>query len=159
MTVGALPSTSVRGLLRLGELRTQFLQTAGHVHGPGGVAEVTLDLTGDVGEGEGGELHLALGVVPVDRLDEADGSDLDDVVHVDAPAERAGAEPARRELDEREIHLDQGVARVLVLARPLLQDAQPAEEEPRQLACVARGHLPGVYHLGEFRLLCTCGTP
>ncbi len=141
-----------QGLLGPGELRTPFLQAARDVHRPGGVTEVALDLTGDVGEGEGGELDLAFGLVAVDGLDETDGSHLDDVVHVQTPAQHAGAEAPRGELDQREVHLDQGVAGVLVLARALFQGAEPQEEELRKLARVGRRHLPGVVHLGQFHV-------
>ncbi len=142
-----------QGLLGLGELRAQFLQAARDVHGPGGVAEVALDLAGDVREGERGELDLALGVVAVDGFDETDGAHLDDVLDVQTAASCAGAEAPRGELHEGEVHLDQGVAGVLVLAGAFFEVAEPCEEEPRELACVGGCHLPGVLHVGQCHVL------
>ncbi len=83
-------------LARPGQLDPQLLDPAGNVHGPGGVTEEALDLTHDVRNGEGGELDLAREVEPVDRLDQADGPDLDDVLRVPevlATAEAGGGEP------------------------------------------------------------------
>ncbi|GGX77213.1 hypothetical protein GCM10010515_51360 [Streptomyces fructofermentans] len=122
----------------LGERDPGLLEAPGDVDGPGRVAEEPLDLADYVGDGEGGELDFAGEVEPVDGLDEADGADLDDVLHLTGVPV---AEARRGEADERDVHLDQGVARVLVLRRALLQDGQPVQEHPGELPGVLRGHL------------------
>ena len=70
----------------------QLLEPARHPDRPALVAEVALDLADDRRRGVRRELHAALGVEPVDRLDQADGGDLDEVVErLAAVAEPAGA--------------------------------------------------------------------
>ncbi|CAL2058343.1 protein of unknown function [Streptomyces murinus] len=132
-------------LPRLGQLHPQLLEPPRDMHRPGGVAEEPLDLTDDVRQREGGELHLAGQLEPVDGLDQPDHAGLDDVLHVVA----AAPETAGREPHQRHVHLDQGVARVLVLVGPLLQLGQPAEELAGQLTRVPRGHGRGVCDAGQ----------
>ena len=74
--------------------------------GPALVAEVALDLADDRRGGVGRELDAALEVEAVDRLDQADRADLDEVVVGLA----AVAEPAGQVLDQGQVQLDQRVA-------------------------------------------------
>ncbi|GAA3070056.1 hypothetical protein GCM10020254_12310 [Streptomyces goshikiensis] len=85
-------------LLRLRDVDAELLEAARDADGPGGVAEVPLDLACDVRHGEGGELVLAGRVEPVDGLDQADGADLDDVL--DVASVTPGPEAAHGVLDE-----------------------------------------------------------
>lgn len=124
-----------------GQLHAQLLEPARDVHRPGGVPEEALDLADDVGQREGRELDLARQLEAVDGLDQADHAGLDDVLHVVA----ATAESARGEPHERHVHLDQRVARELVLGRALLEFRQTPEELAGQLARVARCHAAGVH--------------
>jgi hypothetical protein len=64
----------------LGDGEAQLLQPPRHPHIPGAVPEVAPDLTDDGGDGEAGEVGAALGVKPVDRLDEPDHGRLHQVV-------------------------------------------------------------------------------
>ena len=102
------------------------------MYGPRGVAEEALDLADDVGDGEGGELVLEGDVEAVDGLDQADRADLHDVVHLLG----AAAEAARGVAHQRQVHLDERVARVLVVGGAFLQLPQPLEEQLREPACV-----------------------
>ena len=52
----------------------------GHPHGPDAVAEVALQLAEDRRRGEGGEGDAALGVEAVDRVEQAEVGDLEQVV-------------------------------------------------------------------------------
>src|SRR5690606_37416951 len=58
----------------------QVLGPAGHVDGPGGVAEVAAQLTGHGGHGEGRKGGAVVGVVALDRLEQAEHRDLHEVV-------------------------------------------------------------------------------
>ena len=84
----------------------QLLQPTGYADGPALVAEVPLDLADDRRGRVGGELDAALDVEAVDRLDQADGADLDEVVERLAPA----GEPPGEVLDERQVEADQLLA-------------------------------------------------
>ena len=64
------------------ELDVQLLEPARDAHRPAAVAEVPLDLTDDVRRRVSRQLHPALDVEPVDRLDQADRADLDQVVEL-----------------------------------------------------------------------------
>lgn len=114
------------GELRRGrrESQAQFLQTPRHPHRPALVTEVALDLAHDRGSRVGRELHPAVRVETVDRLDQADGGDLGEVVQRLA----AVAEAAREVLDERQVHADQLVAQLRVLRAAVLQRAQLDEQ-------------------------------
>lgn len=118
------------------EVDTQFLKAPGNPHRPSGVAEEPLDLTLDVGDGQRGELHVAGGVIAVDGLDQTDRPDLEDVLHGLPPAGEAAGDVAH----QGEVHLDEGVPRVLVLGGPLLQLLEPQKELLGQLPCVGRGN-------------------
>src|SRR5581483_11268154 len=94
----------------------QLLDAARHVHRPRLVAEVPLDLSQDGRHGVRGQLHPPLGVEAVDRVDEADATDLDEVVERLAASRVA----ERQRADERHQVLDQLLARrpvALVLVR------------------------------------------
>ena len=96
----------VDGQLRHGavDLQRELLQVARHAHRPGAVAEVALDLAEDRRDGVAGERDLALEVEAVDRLDEAQRGDLQEVVERLLRALVAARELARERqeaLDER----------------------------------------------------------
>lgn len=116
--------------------------------GPGGVAEESLDLAADVGEGEGGELDLPVGVEAVDGLDQPDRAHLDDVLDVDAASGTAAESPGG-EVHQGDVHLDEGVPGVLVLAGSLFQRPQPDQEQAGKLPGVGGRHLTGVVKLGK----------
>ena len=80
---------------------------------PGAIAEVPLDLADDRRHCVGRELHLALRVEALDREEQADRADLDQIL-----LRLAAARVARREaLDERHVPLDELVARAARLRR------------------------------------------
>src|SRR5207248_3043911 len=79
------------------DLDVQLLQSAGHANRPALVAEMTLDLADDVRSRVGGQLDAAVEVEPVDRLDQADRADLDEIVELLAPVRV----PPRQRADER----------------------------------------------------------
>src|SRR4029450_9050794 len=81
----------------------QLLETTGHAHGPAAVAEVTLDLADDVRRRVGGQLDSAVEVEPVDRLDQTDRADLDEIFELLAAVRVAPRERA----DGRHVLLDQ----------------------------------------------------
>ena len=88
---------------RRADLHPQLLEPARHPDRPALVAEVALDLADDRGRGVRRELHAALGVEAVDRLDQADRADLDQVLErLAAVAEAAGAV-----LDQRQVQVDE----------------------------------------------------
>src|SRR6266516_4067736 len=70
---------SVRVPRGLQELNVQLLQAARHPHRPALVAEVALDLADDVRRRVGRQLDPSVEVEAVDRLDQADRADLDEV--------------------------------------------------------------------------------
>ncbi|MDQ0828825.1 hypothetical protein QF032_000669 [Streptomyces achromogenes] len=129
----------------LRQLDAQLLEPPRNVHRPRRVPEEALDLADDVRQRERRELDLARDLEPVDGLDQADHPGLDDVLHVVPPS----AEPARRETHQGHVHLDEGVARVLVLGCALLENGQPPEELARQLARVAWSHAPRRLDAGQ----------
>ena len=92
------------------EADVELLQAARHAHRPALVAEVALDLADDVGRRVRRQLDAALEVEAVDRLDEADGADLDEVVEVLAAR---GVAPRQRP-HQREVHGDELLARLAV---------------------------------------------
>ena len=112
-------------------LQRELLQVARHADRPGAVAEVALDLAEDRRDRVGGERDLALGVEAVDRLDQADRRDLEEVVERLARALVAAGELAR----QRQEALDE------LLARPGVAGAVAQE----QLAVLAGalGAAPG----------------
>src|SRR5204862_2931152 len=85
------------------ELDVELLQTTGHPHRPAAVAEMPLDLADDVRRGVGGQLNPAVEVEPVDRLDQPDRADLDEIFELLAAVRVAPRERA----DERHVLLDQ----------------------------------------------------
>src|SRR5581483_6408981 len=89
------------------QLDVQLLEAARDAHGPAAVAEVPLDLADDVRRRVGRQLDAAGQVEAVDRLDQADRADLDQVVELLAAVRVAPRERA----DERHVLLDQPLAR------------------------------------------------
>ena len=106
----------MRGQLRarVPHPRTGVLVTARDADRAAAVSEVTLDLADDVRHRESRELDAARGLEPVDRLDEADGADLDEILQTFATM---CVTPCKRE-DERKLLLDQPLSRDSVLVRP-----------------------------------------
>ena len=95
---------------RLGQRQLHLLQPAWDPDRPALVAEVPLDLADDGRCRVRRELDAAVEVEPVDRLDQSDRCDLDQVVKRLA----AVAKPPCEVLDERQVHLDQRVANLPV---------------------------------------------
>ena len=62
------------------ELEVQLLHPPGHPNRPTPVAEVTLQLTEDCGHGERRELQTAVGLEPLDRLEQTHERDLAEIV-------------------------------------------------------------------------------
>ena len=89
------------------DLEGELLEVARHADGPRPVAEVALELAEDRRDGVAREGDVALGVEAVDRLDQAERRDLDEVLQ-----RLLGALVATRELaGERQEALDQRLAR------------------------------------------------
>ena len=109
-----------------------LLQVARHAHRPALVAEVALELAEDRRDGERRERGLARGVEAVDRLQQAERGDLDQVVELLAAALVAARELAR----QRQEALDE------LLARGRIALAVVADEQPPVLLRT-RGALVG----------------
>ena len=90
------------------EPHVQLLQAARHADRPALVAEVPLDLADDVRRRVRRQLDAAVDVEAVDRLDEADAADLDEILELLAAIGVAAGERA----DERQVLLDQLLARL-----------------------------------------------
>ena len=88
----------------------QLLQVARHAHRPALVAEVALELAQDRRDGEAREGRLARRIEAVDRLQQPERGDLDQVVERLAAALVAAGELAR----ERQKALDELLARELI---------------------------------------------
>src|SRR5512133_1476155 len=122
---------------------TKLLQPPWHPHWPGTVAEVALDLAGDVRDDECAEFGAAR-VEAVDRFDQSDAPDLHQVL-VELPA-RAVA--PRQALDERHVLLDQPlaglqVAVLVVLAEQHTRGFAGSRTTPgRRWRCVRTGPRP-----------------
>src|SRR5438128_10233748 len=85
--------------------QVQLLQSPRHLDRPALVAEMPLYLADDRGRGVGREFDAALDVEAVDRFDESDGADLDEVVD----RFDAGGEPDGKiagQIEERDGELD-----------------------------------------------------
>ena len=97
---------------------------------------MALDLAHDRGRGVGRELEAAVGVESVDRLDEADGADLHEVL------ERLAAvlELGREEAHEVEVVHDQLLARVLVALAVTAEQLPRAVLVPHGTTLHARTH-------------------
>src|SRR6185295_120669 len=87
----------------LRQLHVELLETARDAHGPALVTEVALDLADDVRRRVRGQLDTAVDVEAVDRLDQTDAADLDEIVELLAAVGVAAGERA----DEGEVLLDQ----------------------------------------------------
>src|SRR4051812_30216513 len=103
---GRAPELDRQLLEQPGELDVQLLEAARHAHRPAAVAEVTLDLADDVRRRIGGQLDAAVDVEAVDRLDQPDRADLNEVLELLA----AVGVPAGQGTDERHVLLDQLLA-------------------------------------------------
>src|SRR5260221_5449848 len=93
------------------QLQVQLLEPPGHVDRPAAIAEVALDLADDHRDRIALELDAALGIEAVDRLDQADRPDLDEILVLLA----AACIPARHRAHQREVFLDQTPAGVWVM--------------------------------------------
>ena len=91
------------------------------MHGPAVVAEVALELAEHRRHRVGGERGLARGIEAVDRLDQAEGRDLHQVVQRLVGAPVTAGHPAR----EREQPFHEFLARSLI-AVPVIADEQAA---------------------------------
>src|SRR5215212_5314907 len=103
------------------DLHHALLHPARHVHGPAVVAEVALELAQHRRHRVRGERRLARRVEAVDRLDEAEGRHLHEVVERLVGAAVAPGHPA----GEREKALDEPLARGLI-AVAVIADEQAA---------------------------------
>src|SRR4051812_31361899 len=102
------------------ELDRELLQVARDAHRPAAVAEVALELAQDGGDGETRERRLATWVKAVDRLQQAEAGDLDQVVQRLSPALVAAGELA----GERQEATDQrGAGRLVAVVGALQQRA------------------------------------
>ena len=98
-----------------------LLQAAGDAQGPDPVAEVAAQLAEDRRPGEGGEGDAALGVVALQRRDEAEAGDLEQVLAGLDPAAVAHREAAgERQEAPHELLARVLVARARVVAQQLL---------------------------------------
>src|SRR6185437_12849667 len=88
----------------------ELLQAARHAHRPALVAEVPLDLADDVRRYVGRKRDAAVEVEAVDRLDQPDGSDLDEILELLAAVRVTPRERAH----ERHVLLDQLLPRLQV---------------------------------------------
>jgi hypothetical protein len=113
-----------------GQGEAQLLEPARDAHRPALVAEVPLDLADDRRRRVRGELHTAVRVEAVDRLDQPDRGDLGEVVERLA----AVAEAACEMLHERQVHADQLIAQLRVLGAAIVQRAQFEEHLARPAA-------------------------
>ena len=87
------------------DLQRQLLQVARHAHRPRAVAEVALDLAEDRRHRVARERDLALEVEAVDRLDQAERRDLEEVVEGLLGALVAARELARERQEALDEHL------------------------------------------------------
>src|SRR5262245_47985617 len=102
------------GLDRAREADAELLHPARHVQRPRAIAEVPLDLADDRGDGVRRELDAPRRVEPLDREEEPDGADLDEVLLRLAPAGVA----RRQAPHERHVPVHELVPR-LVVPRPI----------------------------------------
>src|SRR5207249_2363032 len=75
------PKTAVELVLHPRQVRRDLLEMARHLQAPGIVAEVMLDLPDHRADGVGHEFDAAFRVEAVERVDQADGRHLDQVLH------------------------------------------------------------------------------
>ena len=90
--------------------RIQLLEPARDPDRPGSIPKVPLDLAVDRRDRVGRQVDAALELEPVDRLDQADRADLDEILELLAVPDMAPGEPAY----EREVLLDQARSRAEV---------------------------------------------
>src|SRR3954471_11071863 len=93
-----------------GQLHVQLLQPARHAHRPALVTEVALDLADDVRRRVCRQLDAAIQVEAVDRLDQPDRADLDEIFELLAAVRVA----PRQRAHERHVLLDQLLASLQV---------------------------------------------
>jgi len=118
-----------------GEPKAELLEASGHVHRPRLVAEVPADLPDDGRHRIAREVDAAIDVEPVDRLDEADRSDLNEIL------ERLAAPgiPQRERADERH-ELDERLVPGGLVAVPVVGDQQGVDVFVHDA-----GHLRGLH--------------
>ena len=121
---------------RVVDLHHALLHAARHVHGPAVVAEVALELAEHRRHRVGGERRLARGVEAVDRLDQPERRDLDQIVERLVGAPVAARHPAR----EREQARDELLARGLVAVAVVAEQQPPVLLRPRDAAVLGRRH-------------------
>jgi hypothetical protein len=112
------------------EGRIELLNAAWDPDRPRSVAEVSLDLAVDRRDRERRKINTAVELEPVDRVDQPDRADLDEILELLAPADVAPSQLPY----EREVLSDQAVARRRVSALVV------RAEEPSR--CVATGGSP-----------------
>ena len=98
------------------DLDRQLLEVARYAHRPALVTEVTLELAEDGGDGEGRERGLAGGIEALDRLQQAERRDLDQVVEGFAGPLVAAGELARERQEALDERLARAGVRVVVVA-------------------------------------------
>ena len=102
-----LPAQPARELVaRARQPAAQLRETARQSHALAAVAQVTLDLAGDVRHGEGGQVEAALEIEAIDGVDQADRPDLHEVLVTLA----AACVTACERLHEGQMELDQALA-------------------------------------------------
>lgn len=131
------------------DLHPQLVQPARYVHGADVVPEVPLDLAHDGRHGEGRELHAPVRVEAVDGVDQADGADLDHVLH----GLVAGAEAGGGVAHEREVRLDQRAPHAVVLRSAGRELLQLGEEHLGQGPGVRAAAFPWGHRGGDGGLL------
>src|SRR2546430_5343335 len=117
-----VPELGAQAVEETGQADVELLDAPRNVDRPGLVAEVALDLTEDRRHRVRGQLDAAVRVEAVDRVDEADRADLDEVVEHLAAADVAKGERP----DERHQILDQLIPRSLVALRLVRVEKTPA---------------------------------
>ena len=98
----ALPQS----LLGRAQSECQLGDATRHAHRRTSVSQVVPDLAANGRDGEGRKVVAPLAVETVDRFDEADAPDLDEVLEVLATI----CVPARDAADERQVELDEPLA-------------------------------------------------
>ena len=141
-TVGERPSSCPSVLTVFRQLEVKLLQSAGHANGPSLVPEVSLQLAHDRRSRVRRELDLALEIETVDRFQQPDGADLDQVL------ERltSVAEAAREELDQADVLIDEplSVLGPLLLVGGFLVRAEECPAPRRDRARCRRSCAPAL---------------
>ena len=112
----------------------QLLDAARDTYRPALVAEVPLELAHDGGRSERRELKTAIGFEALHRLQEPDERDLTEIVEWLA----AVGEPAREEVGETHVVLDEVIAKRAVPGAPILDETRFDLRSVGSLGPVAR---------------------